>query len=53
MDELSRLAGILQACSDKLEVLSGQVRADALFFDLTSHPDLAYLDAQVDGYYGR
>jgi len=55
MDELRRLAGILEDCAEKLEVISTQlevrVQIDELFADLRLHPDLAYLDTQVDGYY--
>jgi hypothetical protein len=52
MDELSRLASILDACAEKLEVLSAQLQVDELFVDLRTHPDLAYLDAQFQGFYG-
>ena len=55
MDELRRLAGILDECAEKLEVFTAQlevrVQVDELFADLRSHPDLAYLDTQFDGYY--
>ncbi len=55
MDELNRLAGILEVCADKLEILSShvemRVKIDELFADLRSHPDLAYLDTQFEGFY--
>jgi hypothetical protein len=55
MDELSRLAGILEVCADKLEILSDhleiRVQVDELFADLRTHPDLAYLDTQFEGFY--
>lgn len=51
MDELNRLADILEVCAQKLEVLSAQVQVDELFVDLRTHPDLAYLDAQFSGFY--
>ncbi|MBT0769388.1 hypothetical protein KIH74_10690 [Kineosporia sp. J2-2] len=52
MDELSRMASTLEACAHKLEVFSARLRADELFSDLRQHPDLAYLDTQLDGFYG-
>ncbi len=51
MDELSRLASILDACEDKLEILSAQLQVGELLLDLRHHPDLAYLDAQFTAYY--
>jgi hypothetical protein len=55
MDELNRLAGILEVCADKLELLGTHLemreKVDELFADLRSHPDLAYLDTQFESFY--
>ncbi|GAB6898462.1 hypothetical protein [Kineosporia succinea] len=51
MDELDRMARTLEACASKLEVFSARLRADDFVADLCQHPDLAYLDAQLDGFY--
>ncbi len=51
MDELSRLAGILDECAGKLEVLTARLQVDELLLDLRAHPDLAYLDTQMKNFY--
>jgi hypothetical protein len=53
MDELDRMARTLETCAHKLEVFSARVRVHELGADLRAHPDLAYLDTQLNSFYGR
>jgi len=52
MDELTRLNDILEVCAQRLELFTAAILAEQLAADLRLHPDLAYLDSQLDGFYG-
>lgn len=51
MDELTRLNNILEACAQRLEAFSAQILAEQFAENLCLHPDLAYLDAQLEAFY--